>query len=235
MSSNLAAWVGAIGTVISAILVAIVAVFQDKLRAWVMRPRLAVSIEPHPPDCQKIKFGREVQLDDGVSYPTVDAYQFRLRVENEGNGKAESVEVVAQHLSKRQVDGQTFKPDPSFLPVNLLWTHLREPFYPVISRHTPKHCDLAHICHPSEREKIPFEQKTWPDVEPSRAILSLDTHVRSYTLSHLVPPGVYPLSIVVAAANAKPVPKTLEIHLSGKWYDMESQMLEEGISIRLLD
>jgi len=59
--------------------------------------------------------------------------------------------------------------------------------------------------------------------------------MKSYMLNHLLPPGIYRLSIVVAAANAKPLTKTLEIHLNGQWYDMESKMLEEGISIRLLD
>ncbi len=231
MSSNGPIWIQAVSTTV----LAIIAVFHDLLRAWVMRPVLAVSIEPHPPDCQKLKLGHKERSDDGVTYPTIDAYQFRLRVKNRGRYKAESVEVIAQGLCKRQVDGQSFKRDSSFLPVNLLWTHLRQPFYPVISRGTHKHCDVVHFFRPSDRRNIPFEERTWHDVDASQVILSLDTSRKSYTLSHLVPPGTYRLSIIVAAANAKPLTKTLEIHLSGKWYDMQSKMLEEGISIRLLD
>ena len=74
----------------------------------------------------------------------------------------------------------------------------------------------------------------WSNVSPEKTILSLDTEVKANTLSHLLPFGKYRLVILVAAANAKPVEKTLEISLKGEWYDDEQRMLGEGIGIKLL-
>ena len=60
------------------------------------------------------------------------------------------------------------------------------------------------------------------------------TPVKPYTLSYLVPFGTYRLVIVVSAANAKPVTKTLEITVQGDWYDDEGQMLKEGLAVQVL-
>ena len=47
-------------------------------------------------------------------------------------------------------------------------------------------------------------------------------------------PGTYRLLITVAAANAEPVTKTLEITLTGDWYDEQDEMLGRGIIVRVL-
>ena len=106
---------------------------------------------------------------------------------------------------------------------------------PAISPGTYKHCDLAHILDPDDRESVPGEHATWPNVPQNKTILSLDTIVKPYTQSYLLPFGTYHLTLIVAAANAKATTKTLEITLTGDWYDDEDQMLGEGIGIRLLD
>jgi len=50
----------------------------------------------------------------------------------------------------------------------------------------------------------------------------------------MLPFGKYRLVIIVAAANAKPVEKTLEISLTGDWYDDEQRMFQEGVGVRIL-
>lgn len=216
-----------IGTLIVMTLVVIVAIFEDKIRAWLTRPKLDVSIQTNPPDCHKIPI---VHPKEPV---VADGYYFRLRVTNSGSQKAESVEVFAAELSERQPNG-TFEVVKSFLPMNLVWSHVKWVFFPAISRGIYKHCDLAYIIEPRKRKAFPFEDKHWPNIPPEKTVLSFDTAVKPNTLSHLVPLGVYRLVILVAAANAKSVRKTLEISLSGDWYDDERTMLKEGISIRLL-
>lgn len=216
-----------IGTLMAMTLVVIVAIFEDKIRAWLTRPKLDISIQTSSPDCHKIPIVHP-------KYPIItDGYYFRLRVTNSGSQKAESVEIFAAELSERQSNG-TFKVVESFLPMNLVWSHVKWVFFPAISRGIYKHCDLAHIIKPQEREGFPYENKHWPNIPPEKVILSFDTVVKPNTLSHLIPLGVYRLVILVAAANAKPVRKILEISLSGEWYDDERTMLEEGINIRLL-
>ena len=51
-------WLIAISTIalaIGTIALALVAAFQDIIRAWVMRPKLDASITMAPPDCHKTK------------------------------------------------------------------------------------------------------------------------------------------------------------------------------------
>ena len=220
-----------------------------------MQAALEVSIRLHPPDCEKITYrpmpGGSVStistvtttvgpgfragdlLSDPESYPSADAYYLRLRVQNSGGQKAETVEVFADKLLERQ-EGGIFREVGSFLPMNLLWSHYRQPHLHVIPPGTHRHCDLAHIIDPQKRFFFPGEQRTWPGIPPERTILSFDTHVQSNTRSHLVSPGTYRLLITVAAANAEPVTKTLEITLTGDWYDEQDEMLGRGIIVRVL-
>ena len=238
-------WIVAAGTLVMSI-VAIIAIFQDKIRAWLLRPKLQISILVASPDCHKTKyhFSTEKQFTSGSAAPIpatghmevfleTEAYYFRLRVANSGNQKAESVEVFATELSRRLADG-TFKVVDSFLPMNLVWSHVHWIFFPAISPGTYKHCDLAHVINPQMREHVPLEDDKWPNVSPEETILSFDTIVKPYTKNYLVCPGTYRLVLTVAAANSKPISKTFEITLTGNWYDDEQRMLGEGIGIRLL-
>jgi hypothetical protein len=254
----------AIGTVTAALVSLIIAIFHDSLRALHRRPDLDVSINVAPPDCHKTSMHCQLQQpyastttvypsssrSEPTSYTStstsstffekdVAAYYLRLRIVNSGNKRAESVEVFAAELSKQQEDG-TFGVEESFLPMNLLWSYDRRVFLPAISPHTYKHCDLAHILNPTEREALAVEHeawvehKIWEGVPERKTILSFDTAVKPHTKSHLRPFGTYRLLIFVAAANAKPVRKTLEITLTGDWYEDEDTMLREGIDIRVV-
>ena len=110
-------WLVATGTIVLA-LVAIIAIFQDKIRSWITRPKLDVTIDVKPPDCLKIPMVR--LSPEGESTVVAGSYYFRFRVINRGNQKAESVEVFAAGLLKQQAD-DTFKEVDSFLPMPSLY------------------------------------------------------------------------------------------------------------------
>jgi hypothetical protein len=236
-------WIVAIGTIVMAV-VAVIAVFQDRIRAWLSRPILNASIALSPPDCHKTelhfvtreeaKASRGSSKKDQVEVSRIaDVYYFRLRIANSGNDKAESVEVIASDLTRRLADG-TYKVVESFLPMNLAWTHIHTLFFPAISPGTYKHCDLFHIIDPKTREIVPMEGKTWPHISRDKTILSFDTVVQPFTKNYLVCVGVYRLTLIVAAANSKPITKILEINLTGDWFDEEQKMLGEGIGIKVI-
>jgi hypothetical protein len=277
----LTAW-SSFGMMILTFFLAIIAIFQDKIRAWVMRPILKVSIQVSPPDCHKTEYRFEPQApsapvtmllapsidpttearptggsisgvrhagalppynytpnsvteNNKVSLENAVAYYFRLRIENTGNQTAQSVEVFASKLSRQQADGKTYKQFDSFLPMNLRWSHSGDMVFPAIAPGTYKHCDLAHIIEPNKRKRIPLEDNLWPTLASSgQPVLSFDTVMQPYTKNHLVPTGKYQLVITIAAANAKPIEKTLEINLKDKWYDEEPLMLSEGIGINII-
>jgi len=239
------------------VVIAFFALFQDKIRIWLFHPKLSVSIKSEPPDCLKTVFyipigkqgtsgstlsQKEPPTSGSALFPSDDyrggfkmeteAYFIRLKIENTGNEKAESVEVYANELSRKQADG-SFKLVESFLPMNFKWSYIHEEFMPAISPNTYKHCDLAHIFNPVHRKDIPLEDKSWPNVDPDQTILSFDTIAKPYALNHLICPGIYRLVFTVAAANSRPIKRTLEINITGNWYDDETKMLGEGIGLGL--
>jgi hypothetical protein len=72
---TVADWVVAVGTLV----LAVVAVFQDSIRAWFYRPRFDVTVKTAPPDCVAVPFTNQAG--------TVVAHSVYLRVwvENVGN------------------------------------------------------------------------------------------------------------------------------------------------------
>jgi len=96
-----------------------------------------------------------------------------------------------------------------------------------------KHCDIGHIIDPTQRANLPMEDDPSIGV-PGQTLLSFNFTVRPFTMSHLIPPGKYRLSLLIGASNTKPVKKTIEINVTGDWYSDEAEMLRDGIGIRLL-
>jgi hypothetical protein len=228
---TVAQWAGATAT----FLAVLVALFRDEiLRLW-RKPRLTALIALAPPDCHKIPL-TYIAHDPVVTYKSADCYYLRLWVQNDGKIHAERVQVFAAKLLRRSADG-SFKEVDAFLPMNLRWAHGQqasggpEIFAEGISPGMGKHCDLGHLVDPKFRRDV---REDLPDVPTNETILALDLEVQPNTLTHLIPPGVYQLQLRVAAANCPPVPKTIELTITGKWFAGEAQMFSEGLGIRVI-
>lgn len=224
-------WLQAIGTILASVTALIIAIFHDMMRAWVMKPKLDVSIDLNPPDCFMIPV--KYHNNSGMVVDIVDTYYLRLKVTNKGNEKAENVEVFALQLMEDRGNGQWGEVN-TFLPMNLVWADNSLIFYPIISPKMHRHCNLAHIIDPDKRIAHSLENKTWNGISPDKTILSFDTHAKPNTLCYLYPPGKYRLVILIAAANAKSIEKTLEIKLDGFWDCDENEMSKRGISVVLV-
>ena len=163
-----------------------------------------------------------------------DCYYLRVWIQNHGTQRAEQVQVFAARLFRRHADG-SFKAMTQFLPMNLRWAHSQqspkgpEIFAEGISPGMGKHCDLGHIVDPKFASQM---GKSLPNVASDQVILALDLEVAPNTLSHLVPPGTYRLELKLAAANSRPVVKTVEITLTGKWFSDEAKMFSDGLGLR---
>jgi hypothetical protein len=68
----------------------------------------------------------------------------------------------------------------------------------------------------------------------NETVFSFDFEVKKVGMVHLLSQGKYRLKLQIGSANSKPITKTLEINLTGKWFDDEKRMLSEGIGIRIL-
>lgn len=239
-SGEAAAWATAIGT----LLLAVVAVFQDKIRNYLTRPKLKLEIQPSPPDCMRTSFPLPTPIHDstgqsiGETRIDIPCYYFRLRVTNTGNCEAREVEVFAKDL--KRFNGPKWETVGRFAPMNLLWSNVRKPFLPILSPNIPKHCDVAHVVHPDKKKYV---HRALPDVEAppgffhevgqELCVLALDLEFEPNSLGHLLGPGFYQLTLVLAAANFPPQEYRLQIHISGDWFDDDARMFGEAIRLQL--
>lgn len=228
-----AAWATAIATVV----LAFVAIYGDKIRYWLRltpRPKLNLDILPYPPDCMRTTFRQTFTIYDPASgragfekTEEIPCYYFRLRVINTGNCEAREVEVFAKDL-KWHNRGEFERVD-RFTPMNLLWSDVRQPFLPILSPQIPRHCDLAHVVKPRNKKSL---RHALPNVANDQCVLALDLQVEPNSGGHLLGPGFYRLSLVLAAANSPPQESFLDIRVTGDWYD-DDRMFSDGIRVRL--
>ena len=231
-------WLSAIGTLLAVVAALFIAIFQDWLRSIFSRPRLEVSISLNPPYCHKVVkyFTYSSLAPDNQLYGKqfqADCYYFRLRIKNNGGIRAEHVEVYAAELTKQVADG-SFQLVETFTPMNLVWSNIGQAYLPAISPKMEKLCDLGHIIDPDKRKMVFEDNNPNLNVSPGETTFSFDVELISSTLGHVIEPGRYRLKLITGAANSQPIEKTLEINLTGKWYDDERKMLAEGISIGIL-
>jgi hypothetical protein len=194
------------------------------------RPKLLLVFEAEAPGCHKIPMRR--QQRDGTIVEA-DCYCFRVRVKNEGNRRAESIEVFASTLWIKSADGK-FVRVCDFFPSNLIWGHNNKPFCDAIYPDLDKYCNLGHIIHPRKRSLFLDEDNSGLRLTQEQTIMSFHTAIKPYNLTHLVGPGEYRIELVLAWENCKPVRRTLEINHTGQWFDDERKMLSEGIGISLV-
>jgi hypothetical protein len=225
---TLAQWAAASGT----FLAVLVALFKDEILRWRRKPNLIISAALAPPACHKTTITYRDRTMPAM-YATAACYYLRLWIENVGKTRAERVQVFASKLLRRSADG-SFKEVEAFLPMNLRWAHGQqgdcpEIFAEGISPKMGKHCDLGHVVDPKFRRDLGYDLQR---VASDETILALDLEVKPATLSHLIRPGVYRLELQVAAANCAPVAKTIELTITGKWFDDETQMFSDGLGLR---
>lgn len=222
-------WIAAIGT----ILLAILAVFQDKIRSWLTRPELQLQVSSGPPFAHKsvwvypywpIPRGAEAQAQ---YFP---CYFFRLKILNRGNTVARQVEVFAASVRRRRVDGR-LETVARFTPMNLMWAHEHKVYLPLLSPKMSKFCDLAHIIAPSYRHKLEHDL---PGVPADNCVLAIDLEVEPKMKGHLLEAGSYQMTILVAAENASPAEYVVEFTFAGQWHDEEEGMFETGFGMRVV-
>lgn len=202
------------------LLVAGVALFQDRLRQLVWHPNLRVSIIMEPPDCHMITLG--------TGPGAIDTFYLRLRVENDGNVVARDVEVYAAELRMLNQSNQWSRLG-TFLPMNLLWSHMGQvTHYPLLAPGTARHCDLANVIDPARRAGH-LEENPSLGLSAKQTSMRLNVMVYPNHKGEIVGPGQYQLDIVVAASNGRPRQYSIDLNLSGTWHSNEAQMLTSGV------
>lgn len=119
--------------------------------------------------------------------------------------------------------------------MNRRWSYDRpdalEVYADGISPKMGKHCDVGRVADPITRKDL---CERVDQVPADKAVLVLSPEVTPSTRSDIVPPGTYRILLRIAAANASPTTKTLELTLKGEWFSDEKQVRTDGLGVRLL-
>ena len=185
-----AEWVGGIG----AILVVLLALFGNELRDWMFGPRLDVAVSTDPPDCVRVDI-----FNLSSPGPPIDTVYVRMKVRNDGQSLAREVQVFAESLVEF-VAGQGWQPVRMFVPG----------LGPAMN----KHCDLGRIAFHGQRHMV-GDHKTGLDVNSNA--FAFETLVKPNHQGHIVGPGRYLIRLLLAADNARPVVRTIELVVGPEW------------------
>ncbi|MCI0662201.1 MAG: hypothetical protein L0220_14115 [Acidobacteria bacterium] len=218
-----------------------VALFREPFFSWWRRPKLTVRAGQSPPDIDKIPFVETYVSGSYLSQPRpiamsfTDSYYLRLWIKNEGKSRAEKVQVFVIGVY-REIANHTLVPVDSFLPMNLRWAFGTETnpvvFADGISPGMGVHCNFARVLDPKQRISLGDEH---PEAGPGQTVLHIETELKPTNLCNVLPPGTYHLELMLAGANCKPTSHTVEITLTGKWFDDRERMLRDGVTMRVVN
>lgn len=193
---------------LATIVLAIVAVFQDRLRSWVFSPKLDVEQGPFYPDPVKIP------LTDGDGNFVTEACYLQIRIKNDGT-TAEKVEVFIAKIEK-EINGIFHKVE-SFYPLNLKWRHYGTIFLDRLSPNTGRDCTLGRIVNPQQKQKV-GDDNPLLNIPQDRSPFRLDLATIPNTRSDLLSPGRYRLFLEIGASNTRhPKKRMIELEFTGEW------------------
>lgn len=205
---NAAQWVGALMT--------FAAVFVALNKEWLIRlwwhPKLTASIEAKHPGCIRLPAEDKEKPWKGWRY------WLRVWVKNEGNVRAEKVEVFLSQALVR--NNGSFEPVPNFTPMNLRWSYTNETYVDGISPDMGRFCDFGAISNPAHPELSEDKTRTL-----SLRLQSLPGR------PDWLQPGHYKFEIKLAGSNCEPVARWVHLHLTGVLDDEPVKMLSNGFTV----
>jgi hypothetical protein len=208
---------------LAAIIVAIVASFQDRIRLLAYAPKLGANCGPLQPDSTL------VPLTDSAGNICGRACFLGIPIQNTGCAPALEVEVFAARLETEK--GLDFHAVDGLYPLNLTWRHHQPPltFLPRILRGPPRECAIGMIPCPN-REKKPAEDASLRHDDPQVLQFQLALSSVPNTRCDLLTPGKYRLHLDIGAANARALARVIvEFDFSGKWADDPRQMIQARV------
>ena len=216
--------------------------FGEWLKTLFFKPNLELIYDHHWPDAIKIPLNwnkvKPLTENDGL-HGTGVCYFFRFRVKNKGNRPAKNIEVLITKIEKQNVD-KSFQTYKTFIPLNLGWSNTQSSIYmPAIYPDLEKYCDLGLILHPQQKEldeTIRFAQSSECDETVlSNIVFSLSFAVKPNVIeSFMLQPGTYKIEASAVASNSTICKKTFELTFIDQWFDEPTEMLSQGIGLKLL-
>jgi hypothetical protein len=202
----------AIGTTL-AVVIALLAGFSNRLRSWLVHPRLHASIESRLPDCHVVDATEVVRDRAGqpIARKISDQYYCRLRINNGGFLCTSATDVELRLYRLWDITKTPAVEVTTFLPLNLNWSHVlttplvpeRKQITPLIQPRVFRHCDLCFV-----DSRFPNELRFCAEPEPNPIGGQRAT---------VKPVGTYELDLTLVGANFPPEIVTVRIDFTGKW------------------
>ena len=215
-------WAVALAT----LLLAIVALWQDRIWRWWDRPKLEVSTLTSPPVCVMMPVTNAI---DG-SFLGMSVY-LRVMVKNIGRSSAKNVEVFAASLVRKLPDGKC-EYVSAFPSMNLRWANAHDGNLPWLSPDMVRFCDVCHVFDPKRRALVGEESEILK-LTDNQASLAFNVQFAPNNKGHIVGPGTYALHVLVGAENCRPVRQDIEVWLDGSWTNDQAEMLRQHVRIKL--
>jgi hypothetical protein len=206
---NVAQWASVVVTGAAVI----VALFKEDFIRRRRHPKLTASIEAKPPSCIRLPAEAKGKSWEGW------IYWVRVWVKNEGNVRAEKVEVFLSQALVR--NNGSFEPVPNFTPMNLQWSYTHETYVDGISPNMGRFCDFGAISDPAH-----------PELQEQRTRLSLRLQSPPGRTDWLQPEQ-YRFEIKLAGSNCEPVARWVHLHLTGVWENEPVKMLSNGFTVTI--
>jgi len=189
----------------------LVALFKEDYLRLRRHPKLTASIEAKHPNC--IRTAVQWRGPDKERPWKGWIYWLRIWVKNEGNERAEKVEVFLSRAWEWK--NGSFELLPTFTPMNLVWSYTKDIYVEGISSDMRRLCDLGSILEPEY-------------ARPARTETRLALRLQADGLS--LSPGRYKFEIMIAGSNCKPVAHCFHLHLTGRWHEEPAEMLAHGFT-----
>ncbi|SRR6266403_1883059 len=218
----------AMGPFFPGLIALLIALFLDDYRRWRYKPKLEVSANDSPPCCV-----RKTHMPVGTGWAERPHYALGVRVTNFGNAEARDVEVYATSLEIKNGRGK-FEPVSGFAGTNLVWSLSQQHTLGLLNPRMPKFFNLARVFCKDEVPK-PLISHIGPptmDYLGDRTIFDFAPQVGSW--GQIFAPGIYRLTIMLGAANVKPIKKILQIKVTGNWPGVEPQMVSQVLEVKVL-
>jgi hypothetical protein len=230
------------------------AIFQDRIRAWVWKPKLNLEMHIWTPDCQKVPVkvtytrSNSFTKEKFTETDFTEAYYIRLKVYNHGDISAEKVQVFISHLNKKDKSGKfKYTYVKEFSQQNLIWNTFGEGLvikyiWDYIPPKTFQYINLGVIYKPNElRDKAINESFTINNLNKfgkdanKETFFSIQQYAKSYNQEHLLIKDEYKFMLTIAASNIKKTKNSfIELKFNGEWSDDINEMLHKNLKIKFI-
>jgi len=197
-----------LSTLLSGLFVGTIALFHPRIWNYFTQPRLNIVLRLTPPDCHRTEMQWEMETGKHQLPIRAPCYYFRFRIYNYGESLAKDVEVVIEELWLRNIDTGQFAKDETFLPLDLVWSHIRTITQNIQPFGVFKFCDLGYIIH-------------------GEPLFHFDFFLQPFARPNFVREGTYKIKVTASASNSRPTTRWFKIQWTGKWAEEEKDMFAE--------